>query len=274
MILTLHAGNLEKTGSTVKLIRLLNFDVFSGVIRLKYGIKTDIGLKRQLNEDNCNVLVGYPGIPDCFIIADGMGGHKCGEVASKQAVDSVCNYLLKSDWENKDISGLLKEIITNVNDELYQFSMQDESTQGMGTTLIVTVIKDNKLFIGHVGDSRVYLIRENTIEKLTWDHSFIEELVKNGSITKDEAINHPKKNMITRAVGYEYNLQVDTYEIDVLESDRILLCTDGLTNMLTEDEIVQIITKIEDPQLACDTLIQNANNKGGEDNITVIIGKI
>jgi len=246
----------------------------SGVISLKYGVKTDRGLKRQLNEDNCNVLVGYCGVPACFVIADGMGGHKCGEVASKQAVDSVCDKILNANWEIEDIAGLLKDIIASVNEELYKFSLLDESTQGMGTTLIITALKNGKLFIGHVGDSRVYLVRENTIQKVTWDHSYIEELVKNGSITKDEAVNHPKKNVITRAVGYEPDLQVDTYEVDVLENDDILLCTDGLTNMLAEDEILEIITKLEDPQVACDTLIENANNKGGDDNITVIIGRI
>lgn len=246
----------------------------SGVISLKYGVNTDRGLKRKLNEDNCNVLVGYSGIPTCLVIADGMGGHKAGEIASKQAVDSVCSHLLNANWEIEDIAGLLKDIITSVNEEIYKFSLNKESTQGMGTTLIITVLKNEKLFIGHVGDSRVYLIRDNTIQKVTWDHSYIEELVKNGSITKDEAINHPKKNVITRAVGYELNLQVDTYEIDVLENDEILLCTDGLTNMLTDSEILEIVTKIEDPQVACDTLIENANNRGGEDNITVIVGKI
>ncbi|HEY5585869.1 MAG TPA: Stp1/IreP family PP2C-type Ser/Thr phosphatase [Ruminiclostridium sp.] len=244
------------------------------MISLKYGVKTDVGLKRQLNEDNCNVLAGYPNVPTCFVIADGMGGHKCGEVASKQAVDSVCNHLLKASWETEDILGLLKDIISSVNDEVYQFSLHDESTQGMGTTLIIAVLKNRKLFIGHVGDSRVYLVRENSIQKVTSDHSFIEELVKNGTITKDEAVNHPKKNMITRAVGYELDLEVDTYELDILENDVILLCTDGLTNMLTEEEILDIITNTQDLQVACDTLIQNANNKGGEDNITVIIGRI
>lgn len=241
---------------------------------MKYGIRTDRGLKRQLNEDNCNVLVGYPSIPTCFVIADGMGGHKCGEVASKQAVDSVCDLLLKADWNCENISELLKNIITRVNDEIYNFSLLDEATQGMGTTLIITVIKNRMLYIGHVGDSRVYIIREDSIEKVTWDHSFIEELVKNGSITKDEAVNHPNKNLITRAVGYELDLQVDTYELDLMENDIILLCTDGLTNMLTEKEILDIIKNNEEPQKACDTLIQNANNKGGEDNITVIVGKI
>ncbi len=241
---------------------------------MKYGIRTDRGLKRQLNEDNCNVLVGYPGVPACFVVADGMGGHKCGEVASKQAVDSVCNLLLKADWKSENIPELLKSMITNVNDEVYNYSLLEEATQGMGTTLIVAVIMNKKLYIGHVGDSRVYVIRDNTIDKLTWDHSFIEELVKNGSITKDEAINHPNKNLITRAVGYELDLQVDTYEIDIKENDIILLCTDGLTNMLTEQEIMEIIINNEEPQNACDSLIQNANNRGGEDNITVIIGKM
>ncbi|EMS69405.1 Stp1/IreP family PP2C-type Ser/Thr phosphatase [Ruminiclostridium cellobioparum] len=241
---------------------------------MKYGIRTDRGLKRQLNEDNCNVLVGYPGIPACFVIADGMGGHKCGEVASKQAVDSVCNLLLKADWEKKNISEMLRDIIVKVNDEIYNFSLLDEATQGMGTTLIITVLKNRKLYIGHVGDSRVYIIREDSIEKVTWDHSFIEELVKNGSITRDEAVNHPKRNLITRAVGYELGLQVDTYEIDLKDNDIILLCTDGLTNMLTEEEILDIIKNNEEPQDACDTLIQKANNNGGEDNTTVIVGKI
>ncbi len=241
---------------------------------MRYGIRTDRGLKRQLNEDNCNVLVGYPGIPTCFVIADGMGGHKCGEVASKMAVDSVCNLLLKADWQQENISEILSDIITRVNDEIYNFSILDEATQGMGTTLIITVLKNRKLYIGHVGDSRVYIIKEDSIEKITWDHSFIEELVKNGSITKDEAINHPKKNLITRAVGCEPELQVDTYELEVKEEYVVLLCTDGLTNMLSEDEIFEIINKNEEPQNACDTLVQNANNNGGEDNITVIVGKI
>ncbi len=241
---------------------------------MRYGIRTDRGLKRQLNEDNCNVLVGYPGIPTCFVIADGMGGHKCGEVASKMAVDSVCNLLLKADWQQENISEMLSDIITRVNDEIYNFSILDEATQGMGTTLIITVLKNRKLYIGHVGDSRVYIIKADSIEKITWDHSFIEELVKNGSITKDEAINHPKKNLITRAVGCEPELQVDTYELEVKEEYVVLLCTDGLTNMLSEDEIFEIINKNEEPQNACDTLVQNANNNGGEDNITVIVGKI
>ena len=246
----------------------------SGVIRLKFGFRTDRGFNRQLNEDHCNVLVGYSGVPPCFVIADGMGGHKCGDVASKQAVDSVSNHLLMANWDTLEISELLKNIIIDVNKELYKYSMLDESTQGMGTTLIITALKDRKLYIGHVGDSRVYLIRGNSIEKKTSDHSFIEELIKNGTITKDEAINHPKRNVITRAVGYEHDLQVDTYEIDVLEKDEILVCTDGLTNMLSEEEILEIIKNAEDAQVACDTLIENANNKGGEDNITVIVGKI
>lgn len=241
---------------------------------MKYGFKTDRGLRRELNEDNCNVLVGYTGIPVCFVIADGMGGHKSGEIASKKAVDSVCSRLLEANWEIEDIPGLLKNVISNVNRELYEFSLLNEATQGMGTTLTVSVFKNGRLYIGHVGDSRVYLVRDNAIEKLTWDHSYIEELMKNGSITKDEAANHPKKNVITRAVGYESALQVDTYEINIRENDEVLLCTDGLTNMLSEDEILEILTKEKDPQAACDTLIENANNRGGEDNITVIIGRI
>lgn len=240
---------------------------------MKYGIKTDRGLKRQINEDSCNVLAGLSEVPTCFVIADGMGGHKSGEVASQKAVDLVCRHLIDAKWDIEDVSELLKNIINNVNEEIYKFSLMDESTQGMGTTLIIATIKNDKLYIGHVGDSRVYLIRDNIIKKITWDHSFTEELVKNGSITKDEAFNHPKKHMITRAVGFEADLLVDTYEIEITANDIILLCTDGLTNMIDEDVILDIIKKEEDPQVACDTLVQNANNRGGEDNITVIIGK-
>ena len=241
---------------------------------MKYGIKTDRGQKRELNEDYCNVIVGYPAVPACFIVADGMGGHQCGEIASKKAVEVATEELLACNWETDSIPDLLKEIILRANQKVYEFSQLEESTRGMGTTLIVAVFKNRKLYIGHVGDSRVYLIREGSINKLTWDHSFIEELVKNGSITRDEAQNHPKKNLITRAVGYELDLQVDTYEVDVKEEDVVVLCTDGLTNMLIDEQMLDIINNAEDLQKACDTLVETANNNGGEDNITVILGKI
>ncbi len=241
---------------------------------MKYGVKTDRGQKRELNEDYCNVIVGYPAVPTCFIIADGMGGHQCGEIASKKAVEVATEELLACNWEADSVPELIKDIVLRANERVYEFSQLEDSTRGMGTTLIIAVFKNRKLYIGHVGDSRVYLIRQGSINKLTWDHSFIEELVKNGSITRDEAQNHPKKNLITRAVGYELDLQVDTYEVDVKEEDVVLLCTDGLTNMLIDEQMLDIINNADDLQKACDTLVETANNNGGEDNITVILGKI
>lgn len=241
---------------------------------MRFAVKSDRGMVREINEDSYNIIAGYSGIPVTFIIADGMGGHNSGEIASKMAVDFISNYILQFPeiLSNEDnIPSAINEIMKKANREVYEHSKQQESYYGMGTTLIAAVVFNKKLFIGHIGDSRVYLIREGTIKRMTIDHSLIEELMQNGTLTKEEAENHPKKNIITRALGCSEEIQVDTYSCRMNDNDIYMLCTDGLTNMLNEDEIKEIIESAETPELACEELINQANERGGNDNTTVMI---
>jgi protein phosphatase len=243
---------------------------------VRFGVKSDKGRIREINEDSYNIIAGYPGIPVTFIIADGMGGHNSGEVASKAAVDFVSDYILKSPQaiaDSENVLLIIKEIMEKSNTHVYNKSLESETDSGMGTTLIVAVVNGKKLYIGHVGDSRLYLIREDKIERLTEDHSFIEELIKNGTLTREEAENHPNKNVITRALGCAQEVQIDTYSHELRDEDICIVCTDGLTNMLSEQEIKDIVLGNEEPQIACDRLVEQANLRGGEDNITVMVFK-
>ncbi len=238
---------------------------------MRFGFKSDKGVVRKINEDSYNIIRNNDGIPYCFIVADGMGGHNSGEVASKMAVDLVTE-AFNDDWK---ISGIqiadkITEVIRAANRIIYENSIEHAENHGMGTTIIVSVLHKDKVIIGHVGDSRVYLIRNNTILKITTDHSFIEELVNKGTLTREEAEMHPKKNVITRAVGYEDDVSIDIYESDFFDGDIFLLCTDGLTNKLSETEIFEIVNKSDELQTACERLVAGANKKGGEDNITVL----
>lgn len=243
---------------------------------MRFGVKSDKGRVRELNEDSYKVITGKDGIPDIFIVADGMGGHNSGELASHMAVDLSEEYLLKflkdADGGESTLS-LICNLVAEVNKSIYLKAKESEENFGMGTTFVIGIRLDNKLYIGHVGDSRAYLIRNGVLERLTTDHSYIEELIKNGSLTREEARNHPKKNIITRALGCEENVEVDTYAVDLQDDDILVLCTDGLTNMLSETEILSIICECDEPQFACDELVRRANEKGGEDNITVILVK-
>ncbi len=243
---------------------------------LRFGVRSDRGKIREINEDSCNIIAGYPGVPVSFIVADGMGGHNSGEIASKAAVDFASNYILNFPdtlTDEERIPATIKEIMTKANTEVFNLSKVDKSNFGMGTTLIVAVICNKKLFIGHIGDSRVYIVREDMMERITTDHSYIEELLRNGSLKKEEAENHPKKNIITRALGCTGDIQVDIYNCNIKDNDVFLICTDGLTNMLSEEEIKKMIEAIDDPGLLCEKLVEAANEKGGEDNITVIVFK-
>lgn len=243
---------------------------------MRFGVKSDTGLIRQINEDSYNIIAGYPGIPVCFIIADGMGGHNSGEVASKSSVDFVSSRLLQFPMElmeDDEIFSAIGEMVKLSNSHVYELSLEREENYGMGTTLIVAVVHNKKLYIVHIGDSRVYQIREGNMERLTTDHSYIEELIMLGSLTREEAENHPKKNIITRAIGCSGEIEIDTYLTEFRDEDTFLLCTDGLSNMLCEDEIKEIVLNIDDPQAVCEELVKRANEKGGEDNITVIVIK-
>lgn len=243
---------------------------------MRFGVKTDKGLIREKNEDFFNVIFGETDVPNCFIVADGMGGHKSGEVASALAVEVVSKSFLKQKGyfgEEQNVVKIITDVMKEANSKVLQKSKEEVLNKGMGTTLIMAVVSKEKLCIGHVGDSRAYLFRNKKLERITTDHSYIEELIKNGTLTKKEARNHPKKNVITRALGSEEEVDIDIYSRDIKQGDVFMVCTDGLTNMLTDKEIVNILIEFDDPQEACDKFIYMANEKGGRDNTTVVVFK-
>ena len=241
---------------------------------MKAFSKTDIGKIRNMNQDCIYVSPDDENIR-LYILADGMGGYNGGEVASRLAVDSIKNYInnyfSSIQLDKESILQFLKEAMEYANGVVYQRSREDKELEEMGTTLEVCLIYGDKVFIAHIGDSRVYRIRKNFIRKLTTDHSYVEKLVKDGTITKEQAYTHPKKNMLTQALGCEPEIAPQIIVKGFLKDDILLICSDGLTNMVSENEIFGIVkTNVEK---ACDALIERANLNGGYDNVSVIIIK-
>lgn len=234
--------------------------------------KTDIGKARKTNEDFYYVSKPEDKIK-LFILADGMGGYSAGEVASQMAVKTVKEYIYKHFEKNNDtqekIENLLIDSIEYANNVIYKKAESKKELNGMGTTLDVCLIYNNKVYIGHVGDSRVYRIRKDFMRKLTKDHSYVQTLIEDGEITKEEAFYHPKKNMITKALGCNEKIEPDVYIKTFIKDDIILMTSDGLTNMVREDEIYNIIK--QDKVNATENLVKQANDNGGYDNITVVI---
>ena len=235
--------------------------------------KSDIGKAREMNQDSYYISDLEKDDIKLYILADGMGGYKGGEIASSLAVANTRNYIFNN-FKNikKDREGILeliKDAIEYANKIVHEKSQEDEELHDMGTTLDVCLIYNNKAFIGHVGDSRVYRIRKNIIRRLTVDHSYVENLVREGTITKEEAYNHPKKNMLMKALGCNSLVEPDLICKGFFKDDLILMCSDGLTNMLRENEIYNLLLK--NPEKPEEALINNANELGGYDNITVII---
>lgn len=231
-------------------------------------VKSDIGLVRGTNEDS---YICEP--PHLFVVADGMGGHVAGEIASKLAVTTISRYIKENDEELKG-EELLKQAIVQANTSIYQLSLSKEEFTGMGTTVTAIYIEENNVYWGHVGDSRIYLLRNQEFNQVTNDHSLVWELVQSGNITKEEAKIHPKRNMLTRAVGTSCLIKIDTGTIELKPDDMILMCTDGLTNMVSEQDIFKLLaTRQENLECIVNELIVNAKNAGGSDNITTILLK-
>lgn len=234
--------------------------------------KSDIGKARDMNQDSFYVSKEDDEIK-LFILADGMGGYKGGEIASSVAVYSaqnyICNNFKETPKEKNDILKLISDSIEYANLMVYERSKENEELKDMGTTLDVCLVYNNKVFIGHVGDSRVYRIRKNIIRKLTSDHSYVQKLVKDGKITKEEADTHPKKNMLVKAIGCNSLVEPDVMCKGFLKDDIILMCSDGLTNMLKDEQIYKVLLENSENPVAA--LINAANREGGIDNITVII---
>lgn len=234
--------------------------------------KSDVGKAREINEDYFFVSEPTDEI-QIFILADGMGGYNGGEVASKLATASTRSYIVNNfnsiEHDRESILNLIKNAVEYANMVVYEKSKKEEELEGMGTTLDVCLIYNNKVYIGHVGDSRVYRLRKEFFRRLTTDHSYVQQLLKDGTITKEEAYNHPKKNMLTKALGCTPYVEPDVIVKGFLKGDILLMTSDGLTNMLKDEEIYNIIK--ENPESAHEVLVSKANELGGYDNITVVI---
>lgn len=225
--------------------------------------KTDIGKARDINQD-------YYYIPNqesnlqLFILADGMGGYNGGEVASNLATQSTKSYIEnnfnKIEHTKENILNLIKNAIEYANMVVFEKAKNNSDLQGMGTTLDVCLIYNNKIYIGHVGDSRIYRIRGEIIRKLTKDHSYVQQLVEDGKITREEAKNHPKKNMLTKALGCTAYVEPDIRARNLETGDILLMCSDGLTNMVEEKEIYKVVK--QNPKTASQTLVNLANEAG------------
>ena len=235
----------------------------SPVRQLGHG--TDTGKKRRRNEDE------YVVEPPLFAIADGMGGAQAGELASSLAAGAVRG------GEGAAGGGeeYVVELIQEANRRVYQRSSQDAAVSGMGTTMTVALVEEGAVFFGHVGDSRAYLIRDGKLEQLTEDHSLVAELVRSGKLSPEEAETHPQRSVITRALGTDPDVDVDTFSIPTQPGDLFMLCSDGLTSMVEDDVILSTVEKHRDNlQTAAKALIRAANKGGGEDNITVVFFEI
>jgi PPM family protein phosphatase len=233
------------------------------VTQLGYG--TDTGRKRRRNED------AYVVEPPLFAIADGMGGAQAGELASSLAAGAVREDEAAAGRGERRVAELIQE----ANRRVYERSSQDAAASGMGTTMTVAFVGEANVAFGHVGDSRAYLIRDGKLEQLTEDHSLVAELVRSGKLSPEEAETHPQRSVITRALGTDPDVDVDTFSIETAPGDLFMLCSDGLTSMVEDDVILRTIEKNRDNlQTAAKALIRTANKGGGEDNITVVFFEI
>jgi len=233
---------------------------------------TDIGKTRPQNQDSYYV----PNTDkQFFIVADGMGGQKAGSVASKIAVEIMSNYIDEYYSKENDKEELLKKAVSHTNEIVYKLANENEELKGMGTTVVAALLCDDNIYIVNAGDSRCYLIRNEIMSQLTVDNSYVEILIQQGVITKEEANNHPDKNIITKAIGVEKDIEVETQRIKAENGDILLLCSDGLTNMVENEQILKmILEKHENLDECVSDLINKAIENGGKDNITVVLVEV
>ena len=226
--------------------------------------RTDTGRQRRENEDSAYVHAPV------FVVADGMGGAQAGEVASRIAIETFERGLPGSGTPE----ARLAELVRDANQRIYDRARTEHGRAGMGTTLTAAYLADGELAIAHVGDSRAYLLRDDQLTRLTQDHSLVDELVRRGKLTAEQAAEHPQRSIITRALGPEPYVEVDTWTYPARAGDVILLCSDGLTSMISEDQVRAILESREDLGAAADALINEANEAGGRDNITVVLFRL
>ena len=231
--------------------------------------KTDTGKRRRMNQDYVFLSETPVGaLPNLLILADGMGGHNAGDYASRYTVETIVDSVKKS-REHAPIA-IIKKAIQCANQAVLAKARTDIDLEGMGTTVVVATVIGDELCVANVGDSRLYLASDS-LEQITKDHSYVQEMVRRGEISPEAARLHPDRNIITRAVGGGYGIEVDFFEVELKEGDQILMCSDGLTDMLEDEEIFEIIKEKQKIEDAVEELIEAANDYGGNDNITVIL---
>ncbi len=231
---------------------------------------TDVGKKRTMNQDYVYMSKNPVGnLPNLFIVADGMGGHKAGDFASKYTVNTIRESIEQDDETNP--VKLLRSAIEKANREILEIAAQTAEYEGMGTTLVAATIIRGYTYIANVGDSRLYVINKEEIRQVTRDHSLVEEMVRMGEIKREEARFHPDKNIITRAIGAGYDVKIDFFGHKLRNNDKILLCSDGLSNMLEDSEMFEIVNRDEEIARKAGELINRANTYGGKDNISVVL---
>ena len=231
---------------------------------------TNIGRRRKLNQDFVYTSERPVGsLPNLFIVADGMGGHNAGDYASKATVETIVEKI--GNTAETDRARILEEAIQAANTLIRQKARESADLEGMGTTVVAATCEGNSLCVANVGDSRLYVANKREIRQITKDHSWVAEMVRRGGLGKEEARNHPDKNIITRAVGADDGVKVDFFTVQLKEGDLILMCTDGLTNMLEDEEIRMILDGARDMVEKAEELVAAANERGGRDNISVIL---
>lgn len=231
---------------------------------------THIGRRRDMNQDYMYTSTTPVGsLPNLFVVADGMGGHNAGEYASRFTVDKVVE-VISQNGQQEPVAAM-KEALTEANSQLLEEAGADPSKSGMGTTVVAATVIGDLLYVANIGDSRLYVIDHEAIRQITRDHSLVEEMVRLGEMDKAAAKVHPDKNIITRAIGVTRELAVDFFEVKLRPEDMILLCSDGLTNMVEDEEIKEIVLEQKNIVEKAEKLINTANENGGKDNITVIL---
>ncbi|SFQ16827.1 protein phosphatase [Lachnospiraceae bacterium XBB1006] len=236
---------------------------------MKTHAVTDIGLTRTENQD-CFYTSEMPvgNLPNLFVVADGMGGHVGGKCASHTALQAVIEYI--RDVQETDPGTILRKAFSFANEEVMK-EAKTKNMEGMGTTMVAATVYDDRFWVANVGDSRLYMVTPGEIRQITVDHSWVEKMVRLGELNPDEARTHEKKNVITRAIGMMEELKVDVFEVPLEEEGRILMCSDGLTNMIEDEQIRIIINSQRDVIERTEKLVEVANQNGGKDNITVVV---
>lgn len=231
---------------------------------------THIGRRRDMNQDYMYTSTTPVGsLPNLFVVADGMGGHNAGEYASRFTVDKMVEVISQN--RQQEPVAAMKEALTEANSQLLEEAGADPSKSGMGTTVVAATVIGDLLHVANIGDSRLYVIDHEAIRQITRDHSLVEEMVRLGEMDKAAAKVHPDKNIITRAIGVTRELAVDFFEVELRPGDMILLCSDGLTNMVEDEEIKEIVMEQKNIVEKAEKLINTANENGGKDNITVVL---